>query len=144
MTDRRLSRRDAIRAGALGTVGLAGCGGDGLRRYTVSGNVTYDGKPIPFGFVRFEPDASKGNTGPGAGAQVKNGEFTTPNRKGIVGGPHQVIVYATDGIPTKIDGEDAPQGKPLFADYKAQVDFPRNDFEWNVDVPKSAKTTDAR
>jgi hypothetical protein len=106
----------------------------------------YEGEPVPFGFVRFEPDASKGNTGPGAGAQVKNGEFSTAKGKGIVGGPHQIIVYATDGIHTKIDGEDAPQGRPLFSDYKTQVDFPKDDVEWNVDVPKTgqSKTIDAR
>jgi len=119
---------------------LCGCGKTGIDRYTVSGTASYEGKPVPQGFVRFEPDSAKGNSGPGVGAQIKDGQFTTPAGKGIVGGPHKVTIYATDGIPTKIDGEDAPQGKPLFADYKLDVDFPRSDYQWNIEVPRGGKT----
>src|SRR5262249_40656460 len=108
-------------AAVIAAMLLTGCDGGGIKRYTVSGTVTYEGKPMPWGFARLEPDSSKGNSGPGAGAQVKDGSYETPAGKGIVGGPHNVTVYANDGIATTINGEAAPEGKPLFPEYKTQV-----------------------
>jgi hypothetical protein len=41
---------------------LTGCGGDGPKRYPVSGQVTLDGNAIKGGSMQFVPDEAKGNT----------------------------------------------------------------------------------
>lgn len=119
-------------------VTVAGCGRSGIDRYAVSGNVTYQSKPIPVGYVKFEPDSSKGNKGPGAGVPLVDGAFTLPSERGIVGGPHIVTISGNDGIETVINGERAPEGKPLFSRYQTNFDFPKQDTEWNFEVPESA------
>jgi hypothetical protein len=45
-----------------------------------------------------------------------------------------------------VSGKVMYEGKPLFSDHKTQVDFPKDDYEWNVNVPKTgqSKVMDAR
>src|SRR5262245_19161865 len=77
-----------------------GCSGqDGPRRYEVSGQITLNGKPAPVGEIYFEPDASQGNTGPGAVARIANSSYRTPKVKGVSVGPHVVNIVASDGVP---------------------------------------------
>lgn len=116
---------------------FAGCGSnDGPRRYQLTGTVTYDGKPVPKGFVTLTPNTDKGNTGPGGGAPIVDGRYTTPKDMGLVGGPHRVKIVGYDGIPTAVGGEKIPDGKSLFPPYEAEVDLPKQDGEQNFEVPK--------
>jgi hypothetical protein len=126
----------SVLVGGAMLVALAGCGSaeSGPQRYHVSGNVTYDGKPVPKGFITFSPDTSKGNEGPGSGAPIENGTYDTSGGKGTVGGPHRVRIVGYDGVPTTEQGEELPDGKPLFPPYETTVDLPkeqnhRHDFE---------------
>lgn len=123
--------------------GISGCGGgnDGPKRYGVSGTVTYDGKPVPRGFIIFEPDSSKGNSGPGGGASIVDGRFATESGKGTVGGPHIVKVTGYDGVPTtNEEGMELPEGEELFDLYETTADFPKDeDAELELDVvPESS------
>ena len=57
---------------------LAGCMGDpGPKRYRVSGEITFDGKPVPHGEIVFTPDSGQGNSGPQGIAIIQNGHFDT-------------------------------------------------------------------
>jgi len=116
----------------------AGCGGppSGPTRYTISGTVTFDKQPVPKGFITFAPDDTAGNKGPGGGAEVINGKFKTEVSKGVVGGPHIVQIVAYDGISTKVEGEELPDGKSLFPTYTTTVNFPKQDTVTDFDVPK--------
>lgn len=116
---------------------LHGCGksNDGPQRYKVSGSVTYDGKPVVAGFVTFAPDTSKGNTGPGGGAPIRNGQFRTDADKGIVGGPHVVRIIGYDGIKTVMEGEELADGKPLFDPFETSIDFPKQDTTQDFVIP---------
>jgi hypothetical protein len=49
----------------------------GPQRFHVEGKVTFDGKPVPSGTIRFEPDSTKGNTGPVGYAAIIDGRYTT-------------------------------------------------------------------
>lgn len=122
-----------------GCVLLSGCGQqkiDGPPRFVLSGTVTYDGKPIPKGFITIEPDSEKGNTGPGSGAPITNGKFSTPSETGHVGGPHRVRIVGYDGVPTTEEGEELADGKPLFPTYETTVDLPKANGEQDFTVPK--------
>lgn len=109
---------------------------EGPTRYVVRGQVTYDGKPVPAGFITLSPSAERGNSGPGGGAPIVNGRFTTPRDKGVVGGAYEVRITGFDGKPTTMEGEELPDGNPLFAPFTTTVDFAREDSVMNFDVPK--------
>ena len=57
---------------------VAGCGKRGRELAPVTGNVTYRGKPVPFGYVMFQPESGQGALGviqsDGGFRMVTNGE----------------------------------------------------------------------
>jgi hypothetical protein len=115
----------------LGTLFLAlvvGCGGDsGPKRMRLKGTATFDGQPIPYGDVLLTPDGAKNNHGPQGIAQIRDGRYDTAGAegKGYAGGPTVV----------RVTGLSGPGGK-LLCEYEYQADLPREDGEYNIDVPK--------
>jgi hypothetical protein len=79
--------------GAL-TVGvLTGCGGDrGPERAVVSGTVSYNGKPVPEGMVRFMPGAD--SQAPIAGATITDGKYHVDMHGGVPVGSPRVSIEA--------------------------------------------------
>ncbi len=134
-------RQRIVLALAITFVLTTGCGKphDGPIRYQVSGKVTYQGQPVPKGFIRFVPDTSQGNRGPGGGAPITDGNYATPARQSIVGGPHLITITGTDGIPITEYEEEILEGRQLFPTYQLKFDFPKEDTQWDVDVPEKAK-----
>lgn len=97
--------------------------------YNVSGLVTYEGKPIPRGHVQFRPDTSQGNSGPAGSATIIDGKYSTAQGgRGIVGGPHTVLISGYDGNSAK-EPEMMPMGSPLFRGYEATIDLPKETVE---------------
>jgi len=75
-----------------------GCGsGDDLpRRYSVTGKVTYNAKPLPRGSVRFIPSDPDGRA---AGGDIVDGSYsltTQDQDDGAIPGKYQVTVSATE------------------------------------------------
>lgn len=110
---------------------LAGCGRPtGPPTFTVTGRVTFAGQPVPFGRVVFEPDASRGNTGPASVADIAAGRYRTRPGRGFVGGPCLATIYGGDGtLPTE-DHDTA-----LFPPWTTAIDLPRADCTYDLDVP---------
>jgi hypothetical protein len=125
--------------GAILALVLGGCGSGGPALYELSGIVIYDGKPVPKGLVMLTPDTSKGNKGPDCRVAIVDGRYRTEEDKGFVGGPHVVRIVGYDGVPTRWQGEDLPDGKSLFSPYQAKVDFPQQDGEFNFAITKAGK-----
>lgn len=115
-----------------------GCGGsrDGPPRYTLSGTVTFDGKPVPYGTIIISPDSSQGNSGPGAFAQIRDGKYRTARGAGTVGGPHLLDVMGFRSFP----GEEGfePETGILFDSYELAVDLPMENFTYDIAVPAEA------
>lgn len=111
-------------AGAAFLAGnFAGCN-PGPKVYHVSGTVTYEGKPVPRGTVKFVPDTTKGNSGPAAVADIVDGKFDTATKgTGTVGGPHKIVITGFDGN-AKPESE-LPLGKLMFSDYTTEADLPK-------------------
>ncbi len=105
---------------------------EGPQRFRVSGSVTYKGQPVPKGQIRFMPDTSKQNRGPGGGAQIVDGRYETVRAMGVVGGHYIVTISGTDGIPTTMHGEQLKDGKQLFPLCQMQHEFPKEDTEWDI------------
>ena len=111
-----------------------GCGAtDGPTRYKVTGQISYDGSPIPAGKIVFEPDDDRGNQGPAGYATIEDGTYATDTGKGVVGGPHDVRISGMDGVSI---GE-SHQGTPLFSEFRTTVDLPKESTTHDFDVPGS-------
>ncbi len=135
----------------LGGVGVAvltvvaavvGCGrgAGGPPRYELSGSVTYQGKPVPAGYLVFAPDGEQGNQGPGAHADIVDGRYRTPSSEGTVGGPHVVTIAGFDGRPFEIGGGMMnPQGMPLFPEYRTLVDLPKAAGTHDFEIPPGGR-----
>jgi hypothetical protein len=130
-----MRRRSGLWLAIAASLFLAGAGCGGQKDYQVSGTVTFDGKPVPTGYVTFEPDTEKGNTGPGGGAEIRNGKFTTSRGKGVVGGAYRVKIVGYDGKPTSANGEELADGKSLFPIYQTLVEFPKESITKDFEVP---------
>src|SRR5262245_247161 len=99
----------------IGLALLAGCGG-GPKRLHLSGQVLYNGQPVPAGEIYFDPDVAKGKDGPQGFARIENGRYDT--RKGgvpLTAGPHVVRILGFDGNARP--GADVLYGKRLFPEY---------------------------
>lgn len=115
----------------------AGCAGDGVRRYRVTGKVTFDGEPVPAGTIYFNPDPAAGKDGPSGFAAIVDGMFDTrgPRGRGPIAGAHTILV---DGhVPPKDSAADAG-GKVLFQRFELKQELPAADSTFDVDVPAKA------
>ncbi|MDY0165632.1 MAG: hypothetical protein RBS80_03765 [Thermoguttaceae bacterium] len=113
-----------------------GSGGDGPQRYNLSGTVTFDGKPVPYGTISMAPDTSKGNSGPGSFAQIRDGRYQTERGAGTVGGPHVFSIMGLTGFPGS-EGFD-PETGVLFDSFDLNVDLPMANTTYDIAVPASA------
>jgi hypothetical protein len=127
----------ALRTGAFSSAAACllaggaapGCTDDGPKRFRVSGDAVFDGRPIPHGDVLFTPDDSKKNSGPQGIAVIKDGKYDTAaaGGKGIAGGPTVI----------RVTGLGEPGGK-LLCEYEYKADLPREDATHKVEVPAKA------
>jgi len=112
------------------TAAAVGCSRGGPDRYEISGQVTYQGQPVPGGRILFAPDGSVANSGPGAVAEIENGHYRTRRGLGAVDGPHVVTIYGTDGTAATEDRDNA-----LFPEYRTTVELPAGSAQFDFDVP---------
>lgn len=90
----------------LGAACWCGCAPSGPERVVVCGSVTYRGKPIEQGSIRFVP---LGETqGPAAGAVIQQGKYEASAKGGVLVGTHRVEITAV--APRK-----DPMGRDLTA-----------------------------
>lgn len=111
MDDRTVRGWFALAAG-LGLL-AAGCGGDKVKTYSVSGKVTYKGRAVPNGTVTFVPDPS----GPPATGEIKpDGTYTLTTYSsgdGAVAGRHKVVIVAMEDAGEKLPEERKPLPPPI-------------------------------
>jgi hypothetical protein len=115
----------AIALSVSAIVVVLGCGGDdsGLgRRYSVSGNITYKGAPVPQGTVNFVPTKPPIPEGRAAHGEIKDGYYslaTAGNNDGALPGEYNVAIVALDvdmsgAASSKESGGQVHQGDPAF------------------------------
>ena len=116
---------------------LLGCNkSSGVDRFDLSGKITFQGQPVARGYIVFRPDKSAGNSGPGANANIMDGEYSTMAGQGVVGGPHVVKITGTDGVEYKTpEGITIPIGRRMFADYETKMDLPKETGTFDIEVP---------
>jgi hypothetical protein len=141
-------RRLRFLAGVV-VLGLLGCGGDGLTRVPVKGQVTAKGDPVGNATVLFLPvDATKGEGGIGSTDQGGNFSLTGSRRgdSGVVPGKYKVRVSRfvdRDGtvLPADHKQADYPHGVESvpapysLAESPLEVTVPEKGGTVNVEIP---------
>ena len=126
-------------------VALPGCGSKSkVDRVTVSGSVTYKGRPVPTGLIAFTPDFRQGNRGPQGIAKIVDGRYSTRDGlgKGSVTGPQRVEIRAFEGPESAPDdGDSLGIGNQLFRPYQTTVDVPVEGGTLDFVVPNGADST---
>lgn len=90
----------------------AGCGrGSGPERVVVSGEVTYRGKPVPQGRIRFTPLA--GCPLPASGAPIIDGRYRADGHGGVPVGTHAVQIEAYESAAPKPGAAPPPMNPAL-------------------------------
>lgn len=117
----------------LGLLLFVGCAEDDDGRYSLNGNVTIDGKPVPVGEISFEPDGKSGNKGPASFTGIKDGKYSVDEESGVIGGKYTVMILGFDGVAF---GE-ASDGKQLLrTPYVEQIDLPKENSERDFEIKK--------
>lgn len=126
----------ALRLTALAVLTLGSCGPSGPARYEISGKITYAGKAIPAGTIRFEPQQGPITRETAPEIEFFDGHYRLPASSGIVGGPHIVYITGFDGKGTS----ESPRGAPLFRHtYTEKVDLPKETATRDFTVPQQKK-----
>lgn len=115
-----------------------GCGGGEGNR--VSGNVTFDGQPVPRGKVYFTPDGAKGNTGATGFADIVDGKYDT-GASGGRGAPTGAVVIKVEGNDPSGVGPGAEPDvttKLLFSGYEMTADIAEGASTHDISVPAEA------
>ena len=128
----RSACRAAVLAALLGIA--AGCSGSEAKKVQLSGKVTFNGQPVPAGYISFMPDASQGNRGEVRVVQIKDGVYDSAREQnpGIYPGPTVVRIAGFDGKPLPL----YPQGKQIFNAHELHESLEGGTKDF--DVPASA------
>ncbi len=122
-------------SGLLALSAMPGCGDDGPTRYGLSGQITYEGRPIAGGWIVFAPAGE----GPGASANIHDGRYETRKDWGTVGGPHTIEVVAFDNVASSdphAEGSAATAGKPIFS-CTLQRDIPEETATLDIEISRA-------
>lgn len=99
----------------LTIVALTGCDDSlAFQRATVSGTVTYKGKPLESGLITFMPDTEMKN-GQVAGRpvflKIENGKYAVPTERGVTVGKNRVEIlsYRKTGRTIKEEGNSSDE-----------------------------------
>jgi hypothetical protein len=138
MTTRVPPRAGRLLAAALlGAAALAGCGDSGPKVYPISGAVTYMGKPVKAGTIRFEPRGGKMDPRASPEVRITDGRYEMGRKQGVQGGPYTVYIEAGDGNEKPApDGTVTAYGSALFPPYYVtEVDLPAEGGTQDFHIP---------
>ena len=108
----------------------SGCRDQPPGLYDVRGTVTHRGRAVTAGEVVIEPDPARGNRGPQARCQIRNGRFATRPQFGAPAAAVIVTVTGYDRPPTF----DMLVGR-LFEPYVFTAELPPRDSTLDIVVP---------
>lgn len=116
---------------------LPGCGGDGIKRHQVTGKVTFQGQPVEYGTIFFEPEASVGLIAPTSSARIEHGEYQTAKADSPTTGAYKVRVMGFDQSKMKKNTppEEIIETPELFPAYTLSVEIPPPQDRLDIDVP---------
>lgn len=97
---------------ALLTISLTLTGCDSSGRTPLRGAVSFDGTPVEKGYIRFSP--IEGTKGPTSGADIVDGAYQIPSKRGLMDGNYRVVIEAwkrsDKAYVDPVTGEKSPGG----------------------------------
>lgn len=122
----------------------SGCGGatEKFERVVVSGAVLFDGKPVPYGSIWFEPDLSAGPESPTGFASIRDGKFQTTPEKSPKAGMYTMRISGAAQSREELartSGNDEAIVEPLFREYTQSIEIPETGTAIEVTIPKGAR-----
>ncbi|MEX1039113.1 MAG: hypothetical protein WDZ51_00680 [Pirellulaceae bacterium] len=142
-----IRRAFVLTIGLVSLCGALGCGADDSgSRFQLSGTVTYEGKPVPFGRIDFVPDSTAGNSGPAGYADIVDGKYdTSKTGKGTSGGAYVANVSGSSAPPVvqTVGDEEFFKNPPavttsLFQNVRIKTDIPKETSTIDFEVPSAA------
>lgn len=115
---------------------LIGCGQDDGRE-PLTGNVTFDGKPLVYGEIVFRPA-----NGPEGSATVRDGKYNTEDGgQGITKGPNTIIItgYAAEPVSNADETKVTEAAPPLFTGHQQEVEINSESLDITVPADAAAK-----
>src|SRR6266849_10471064 len=92
------------------TVGIFGCADGKPKRYAVSGEVKWQGKPLDQGGITFVGE----DLALGSGwAPIKDGKYSIPAKEGLLAGRYKVSISSADPRNKAPDPDSPPGYLPL-------------------------------
>jgi hypothetical protein len=131
-----MTRRVGGLLGLVAVLGVAiGCS-KVAKTGQLSGKVTFNGKPVPAGYISFMPDTSAGNKGPVKVVQFRDGVYNTAEAEdpGIFPGANVIQIAGFDGKKLPY----YPQGKQIFNPYELRETLPEGTSTKDFTIPASA------
>jgi hypothetical protein len=113
---------------------LSGCGSP---YQALTGEVTFNGKPLPEGSISLVPEEKNGA---GAVAIIKNGRFSITQKYGVQNGRYSVTILSEQTTVPKEGGDPSmSQTISLFPAYTFEYTFPDGEKNYHmiIDVPTS-------
>jgi hypothetical protein len=120
---------------------LSGCRGDrGPERVAVSGTVTYNGKPVAVGTIRFV--AGPTSSAPMSAAAIADGKYAADTHGGVAVGTHKVQIEAFRRIGNRAQSDDRlPPGIKDRSPYEQYLPAKYNtSTELEISIPSGSRT----
>lgn len=114
-------------------VAVNGCDSSRENEFHVSGDIVFDGKPVPAGYILLSPDVAAGNDGLQGYADIEGGHYdTNQTSRGVSGGKYLLEIHGFE-LPAQGAGP-----KPLFREYITPAELSREDNVQDINVPADA------
>ena len=115
-----------------------GCSsGQDTADFDVKGLVTFDGEPVPVGYIKFVPVDNDGIQGY---ARIEKGRYDTStggSARGIQAGEHLVKIVGYDGVAYEDEENEVNgNGTLLFSQYQVKKTFMAEDSQFDVKIPR--------
>lgn len=101
----------------------------GVDRHQITGKVIYDGKPLIYGQITFDPDHAKGASGPQGAGEIRDGSYKTNPDYGPVLGPHTVRIAGWTTTP-----DQGMLGQPV-VNYVSSIEVSKTSTTFDFDIP---------
>lgn len=105
--------------------------------HPLTGEVTFEGKPLDQGSISLVPDGTKGTVGAGSVAVINNGKFTIPAKVGVLTGHYNVTVISEQSAADESGDPSMRSIVSLFPPYKFSHEFTgdKSTLHMTIEVP---------
>ena len=102
------------------------------QRHIIAGQVTYQGKPVKVGLIRFTPQVQAESARPIVAGAISDGRYSLKSGHGSDGGSYRVQISGFTGVPKQAGPVMDPLGDQLFPDVIRTATVPCSDHTLNV------------